>query len=294
MAEVDSCSHSPNVSHSWRVLFIFLNAISGVIALGGNSIILLSIYKVRSLRSKPSNIFIASLASSDALVGLLVYPTYIFLTTKNLWFGPNVVYRMENFLWIQSLATSTYTLCAISVDRLIAVTLAIRYGDMVTKGRCWYVVLSIWISSFLLACSAIFNHSTHTASILWLTCLGLTFVLPFAIITYCYALIFRAANEQKRKVIYLNPAEATEMLKNKKAAWTSGIVMGIFFITFFPNVVFSSIDVATKDRCEKNQVYRHWLWGIFLAFSSSAWNPFVYAARIREFRHAFKKIVIFN
>lgn len=292
MAEGDPCSQSPNLSHSWRVLFIFLNAISGVIALGGNSIILLSIYKVRSLRSRPSNIFLASLASSDALVGLLVYPTYIILTAKNLWFGRNVVYRMENFLWIQSLATSTFTLCAISVDRLIAVTLAIRYGSIVTKGRCWYVVFSIWISSILFACSAIFDHSIDNQSILWITCLALTFVLPFAIITYCYALIFRAANEQKKKVSHLNPAEATEMLKNKKAAWTAGIVIGIFFITFFPNVVFSSIDVATKNPCEKNKVYRHWLWGIFLAFSSSAWNPFVYAARIREFRQAFKKIVI--
>ena len=80
MSKGDPCSQSPNLSHSWRVLFIFLNAISGVIALGGNSIILLSIYKVRSLRSRPSNIFLASLASSDVLmVGLLVYPTYIVL-----------------------------------------------------------------------------------------------------------------------------------------------------------------------------------------------------------------------
>ena len=292
MAEVSSCS--PNLLHAWRVIFIFLNAISSLIALGGNSIILLSIYKVRSLRLRPSNIFIASLAASDALVGLLVYPTYIVLTVNNLWFGRNVVYKMENFLWIQSLVTSTFTLCAISVDRLIAVTFAIRYGQIVTKRRSWRVVFSIWISSFSFACSTILDHSVDNASILWIACLALTFVLPFAIIIYCYVLIFRAVNEQKRKIIYLNPAEAIEMLRNKKAAWTSGIVIGIFFVTFFPNVVFSSIDVATKNHCEKARVYRHWLWGIFLAFSSSAWNPFVYAARIREFRHAFKKLLLFN
>jgi len=92
----------------------------------------------------------------------------------------------------------------------------------------------------------------------------------------------------------LNPAEAAEMLRNRKAAWTAAIVIGIFFVTFFPNVVFSCIDVATKDYCGKAQVYRHWLWGIFLAFSSAAWNPFVYAARIREFRHAFKKLLLFR
>ena len=289
----DSCS--PNLTHDWRVIFIFLNALSSVIALGGNSIILLSIYKVRSLRLRASNIFIASLATSDALVGLLVYPTYIALTVENLWFQSNdVVYKMENFLWIQSLVTSSFTLCAISIDRLIAVMLAIRYRQLVTKRRSWHIVAFIWITSLVFACSTLFVHALDRASILWIVCLVLTFVLPFTIIIYCYAQIFRSASEQKTKICCLNPAEVTEMLRNRKAAWTAGIVIGIFFVTFFPNVVFSCIDVATKDYCGKTQVYRHWLWGILLAFSSAAWNPFVYAARIREFRHAFKKLLLFR
>lgn len=288
----DSCS--PNLSHDRRLIFIFLNAVSSVIALGGNSIILLSIYKVRFLRLRASNIFIASLATSDTLVGLLVYPTYIALTVKNLWFHANFVYKMENFLWIQSLVTSTFTLCAISIDRLIAVKLAIRYRQIVTKRRSWYVVFFIWITSLSFACSTLFVHTHDDASILWIVCLALTFVLPFAIIIFCYVHIFRSASEQKTKICHLNPAEAAEMLRNRKAAWTAGIVIGIFFVTFFPNVVFSCFDVATKDYCGKTQVYRHWLWGIFLAFSSAAWNPFVYAARIREFRYAFKKLLLFR
>ena len=294
MDDEDENACSPNLSHAWRIIFIFLNAVSSMIALGGNSIILLSIYKVRSLRLRASNIFIACLAASDALVGLLVYPTYIVLTVENLWFGTNVVYKMENFLWIQSLVTSTFTLCAISIDRLIAVMFAIQYRQIVTKRRSWNVVLAIWIASLVFASSTLFVNSSDNASILWIVCLVLTFVLPFAIIIYCYVHIFRSANEQKTKICRLNPIEAAEMLRNRKAAWTAGIVIGIFFITFFPNVVFSCIDVATKDYCGKAQVYRHWLWGILLAFSSAAWNPFVYAARIREFRHAFKTLLLCN
>lgn len=290
--EDNSCS--PNLSHAWRIIFIFLNAVSSMIALGGNSIILLSIYKVRSLRLRASNIFIASLATSDGLVGLLVYPTYIVLTVRNLWFGSNVVYKMENFLWIQSLVTSTFTLCAISIDRLIAVMLAIRYRQIVTRRRTWQVVFVIWIASLAFASSTVFVNSLDNASILWIVCLVLTFALPFTIIIYCYVHIFRSANKQKAKICFLNPAEAAEILRNRKAAWTAAIVIGIFFITFFPNVVFSSIDLATKDYCDKARVYRHWLWGIFLAFSSAAWNPFVYAARIREFRHAFKRLLLCN
>ena len=287
-----NCDCSPNLSHDWRVIFIFLNVISSVMAVGGNAIILLSIYKVRSLRSA-SNMLIASLAAADFLVGLLVNPTYIALTATKKWFSSHALYKMENFLWIQCLVTSTFTLCAISIDRLIAVSLAIRYTQIITKRRCRYVVLCIWFSSLVFGCSPLFVDSLDNASILWIVSLVFTFVIPFVIIIYSYVYIFQAARAQKLQICCLNPAEAAEILKNRKAACTAAIVVGIFFITFFPNVVFSCIDLVTRDPCKKARVYRHWLWGIFLAFSSSAWNPFVYAARIREFKRAFKRLLVF-
>ena len=291
--EDSNCDCSPNLSHNGRVIFIFLNSVSSLIALGGNTKILLSIYKVRALRST-SNIFIASLAAADFQVGLLMNPTYIALTAMKKWFSSHEVYRMENFLWIQCLVTSTFTLCAISIDRLIAVTSAIRYNQIVSKRRCCHVVISIWIISLVFGCCPLFVNNTDIESVLWIVTLMLTFVIPFAIIVYCYVHIFKAASKQKVNICHLNPAEASEMLRNRKAAWTAAIVVGIFFITFFPNFVFSCIDLATKDPCEKALVYRYWLWGIFLAFSSSAWNPFVYAARIREFKRAFKRLCVFN
>ena len=281
---------SPNLSHDWRVIFIFLNSVAIVIALGGNAIILLSIYKVRSLRTT-SNIFIVSLAAADLVVVLLINPTYIALTATKKWFSSHALYKMENFLWIQCLVTSTFTLCAVSIDRLIAVTSAMKYKQIVTKRRCCYVVVSIWTASLVFGCSPLIVDNRDKASIVWILCLVLTFIIPFVIIIYCYVHIFRAACDQKVKISSLNPAEAAEMLKNRKAAWTAAIVIGLFFVTFFPNVVFSCLDLATEDDCEKNLVYRHWLWGILLAFSSSACNPFVYAARIGEFRRVCKTLL---
>lgn len=288
---VANCEYSPNLSQGWSVIFIFLNSISSVIAFGGNAIILLAIYKVRSLRTT-SNMFIACLAAADLVVALFMNPTYIALTALKKWFSCHAVYKMENFLWIQCLVTSTFTLCAISIDRLVAVTSAIRYSQIITKRRCYNVILSIWVSSLVFGSSPLFVNDTDSASIVWMVCLVLTFLIPFVIIIYCYVHIFRAAHRQKVKIKFLNPTEAAEMLRNRKAAWTTAIVVGLFFMSFFPNVVFSSMDLATKDPCDKARIYRHWLWGILVAFSSSAWNPFVYAARMREFKSAFKKLKI--
>ncbi|CAH3159393.1 unnamed protein product, partial [Porites evermanni] len=260
-----------------------------LVAIGGNSTVLLIIYRVRALRSS-SNILIASLAIADLEVGLVVYPVYIALTVTRKWFSAHLVYRLENFLWIQCSVTSTFTLCAISIDRLIAVTFAIQYKKIITKKRCYRAILSIWITSLLFGCSILFFEDKGKASVLWIVTLVLTFVIPFAVIIYCYFQIFKAVHEQKENICRLSPMEAADMLKNRKAAWTVVIVVSIFFMTFFPNVVFSAIDVSTRDFCEKALVYRHWLWGILLAFSSSAWNPFVYAARIREFRCELKRL----
>ncbi|XP_068701979.1 beta-1 adrenergic receptor-like [Montipora foliosa] len=282
------CEWSANLSDNWRVVFIFLNSMLSAITLGGNAVVLLSIYRVRSLRTT-SNMLIASLAASDLLVGLLVNPTYIALTAMKVWFSSHPVYKMENFLWAQSLVTSTFTLCAISVDRFFAVTSAIRYNQIINKQRCGRVVLSIWAAALTFGCLTLFFEDPEDASIVWILCLVFTVIMPFAIIIYCYTRIFREAVKQKAKISFLNPVEAAEMLRNRKAAWTAAIVVGLFFVTFFPNVVFSCIDVATKDPCEKARVYRHWLWAIILAFSSSAWNPFVYAVRIREFKSSIKK-----
>ena len=280
---------SPNLTHDWGVIFILLNSLFSLVAIGGNSTVLLIIYRVRALRSS-SNILIASLAIADLEVGLVVYPVYIALTVTRKWFSAHFVYRLENFLWIQCLVTSTFTLCAISIDRLIAVTFAIRYKQIITKKRCYRTILSIWITSLLFGCSSLFFEDKGKASVPWIVTLVLTFVIPFAVIIYSYFQIFKAVHEQKENICRLSPMEAADMLKNRKAAWTVAIVVSIFFMTFFPNLVFSAIDVSTRDSCKKALVYRHWLWGILLAFGSSAWNPFVYAARIREFRCELKRL----
>ena len=241
---------SPNLTHDWGVIFILLNSLFSLVAIGGNSTVLLIIYRVRALRSS-SNILIASLAIADLEVGLVMYPVYIALTVTRKWFSAHLVYRLENFLWIQCLVTSTFTLCAISIDRLIAVTFAIRYKQIITKKRCYRTILSIWITSLLFGCSSLFVEDTGKESVLWIVTLVLTFVIPFAVIIYCYFQIFKAVHEQKENICRLSPMEAADMLKNRKAAWTVAIVVSIFFMTFFPNVVFSAIDVSARDFCEK-------------------------------------------
>ena len=276
-----------NIEGKAYTLFVILNVLSGFFATTGNVVVLLAVYKTRSLRTV-SNFFICSLAVADLLVGLIVNPLYIAIVTLRVWVSDHPLYQAENYLWIQTLAMTTFSLAAISIDRYIAVTKVFRYQEILTKNRCFVTIGSVWAFSATFA-SATFVIAPGDSSKLWVACVVITVGIPLAIMTYCYYYIFQAAQSQSKKM-RTNAAQITEITKQRKAAITVAIVVGLFVCLFTPNLVFSIFEVTATDYCQNVIVYQHWLRAIWLALSSSACNPWVYAIRNRDYREAYKRI----
>ncbi|XP_031554591.1 D(4) dopamine receptor-like [Actinia tenebrosa] len=116
------------------IIFISCHSLSGLVALTGSSLVLMTIYKSRTLHT-PSNMFIASLAAADALVGLIINPLYITLTSTNTWVSFNPLYKVENYMWVQTLVTTSFSLSAISVDRFFAVLFPFQYRKSKMKPK---------------------------------------------------------------------------------------------------------------------------------------------------------------
>ena len=270
-----------------------------VLAISGNLLVLMVVYKCSTLQIV-SNYFIVSLAMADFLVGLLVNPVYVAMLSLRAWVSEHTLYRVENFLWAQSLVATTYSLCAISVDRWLALSWVYFYKENMTQKVARAIILAIWIFSVLVASLGSLvttSNDFETASVFWNACTLLTVALPLALIAFCYYRIFRITLRQRNGISarcfpsHFQTEEVKQFLKNKKAAGTFGIVVGLFALFFTPNLVFSCVELATKDSCQKKLVYRYWLWGIAVAHLSSVVNPFVYGARSREFRAAFKRVL---
>lgn len=289
-------SHEPscnmNLTGIPYIVFIACHSLSSVVALTGNGLVLMTIYKSRALYT-PSNMFIASLAAADALVGLIINPLYIALTTTNTWVSPNPLYKFENYMWMQTLATTSFSLSAISVDRFFAVLFPFQYRKSVNKRISWKIILSIWIFSFLYAMiSVVVDYSDDSK--LWLSSLVITFILPCIVMICCNVSVYVKARSQVDKIRFSSrfcTTEAVKNIKNQKASCTIGIIISFFILLFSPNLIFSIIEYATVDSCEKLYIYQLWLWGIFIAYSSSAVNPFVYAVRTRALRKACLRVV---
>lgn len=275
-------------------ILAWLNTISAILSVGSNLLVLTAIYSFSPLR-KVSSFFIASLAFADLLVGLVMNPIYtsIFIV-KATEDDQHPLRVAEHWLWLQTVITSTFTLTAVSIERFIAVTRCLRYSEIVTVKRCCYCVTSIWIFSFFYASQRFVIHRVEDLPSLWICATVLTVFLPFFVILYSYLYIFRAAQTQCIRIAadsVINSGYCKEVLKNKKAAWTLCIVIGLFALLWAPSLALSLWHVSTADPCETRCIDYLWFWAAFLSFTSSFCNPWVYAIRTRQFRMVFLKVL---
>ena len=263
--------------------------------MGSNLLVLTAIYTFSPLR-KVSSLFIASLAFADLLVGLLMNPIYtsIFTVHDATQDDMHPLRVTEHWLWLQTVITSTFTLTAVSIERFIAVTKCFRYSEIVTVKRCCYCVASIWIFSIFYASQRFVVDRVEDLPSLWICTTLLTVFFPFLVILYCYVCIFKAARTQCIRIVAdntVNSAYCKEVLKNKKAAWTLCIVIGLFALLWSPSLALSLWHVSTTDATKQRCIDYLWFWAAFLSFTSSFCNPWIYAIRTRDFRMAFLKVL---
>lgn len=273
------------------VVLVFLNVVSGVMTVSGNVLVLTAVYRTPSLRIV-SNYFIASLSAADLAAGLIINPLLLAKTVRNETTGTSLSLAAE-IASLGSITATVYNLCAISLDRFVAITRVFTYKELITKQRCYFMIACIWAVAFLFACSRFMVQSEDDLPKLWIAASVFHFVIPVLIISYCYFHIFKEAKVQNDRIRSQNQTirlQGVQEVKHRKAAWTVAIVIGVFTLLFSPNIVVASIQNMARDMCEISRLYRYWFWFSWLTFFSSALNPLIYGVRSQEFRNAFKAI----
>jgi dopamine D1-like receptor len=121
----------------------------------GNMLVLVSIKRERHLKST-SNMYIASLAVADLVVGLVVMPTAtIHEMADNVWFFGQVYCDLWHSMDIFASTASINSLLIIGLDRYAAISDPIKYHTKWLT-RYWFVyVVALWIGSALISFPAI-------------------------------------------------------------------------------------------------------------------------------------------
>lgn len=273
------------------VILALLYGIIALPALFGNAVFLWVIYKARSVRTL-SNLLLSSLALADLLVGLIIDPMWIArcVLTPRPFSHP---FKMAiDALWIQTSVTTTFSLCAVSLDRYIAIRSALLYHHIVTEKRCSVAIAIVWIASFSFGFSRILVTNPANLPKLWMCVTIITILFPMILILFCYSRIFLIARKQSKTIarqdVQRSNKLVSEGIRNQKAAKTVGLVVALFFISWLPTLTTSFIPLTMSDHCKNIRVV--WLWVELIAFSSSGINPWLYSLRNRHFRAEMNRV----
>ncbi|EDO45742.1 predicted protein [Nematostella vectensis] len=269
----------------------FILALPTVIA---NTLVIIAIFKTPSLRI-PGYIILCGLALSDLGVGIFgfFFNGLLFLSgLKNVISDPG---QANSFITGFFVGVSTLTILAVSAERVIALTLHLRYPSLVTIRRVSLVLVIIW---FFMAIMVALPIDDTEVSYMMISYFGADFVILF-ILNFK---IYRMVRRHRAQISIHYPTQANEetmaMLRRRRSSLDVLYIFFLFVLSILPYIVFQgylqffvlfknpSLDVEDVEvLMNADLVVRG------IAFINSFLNPILYCYRIKHIRVAIIRVL---
>ena len=286
--QVVSCWMSKHGNY-YLYLLAALNILLSIIASLGNILILVALWKVHSLHP-PSKLLFRCLTVTDLLVGVFSQPLFasqlIFIANQQRRLCFTTVSCNEVAGGTFS-AVSLLTLTAISIDRLLALTLGLSYRFKVTLRRMRGIVSCFWIVSISVSSLRRFWQHVLVSNVM-------SAIMYFLLLTsaFCYCKIYLKLRSHKIALKNLsNQAEQhtvralPNLARYRKTVWTAVWVQLALIACYLPYGIVTAIAHTTEYSPSHNLAVRL---AVTMAFLNSTLNPFLYCWKIREMRKAVK------
>ena len=291
-----------NARSTNSAIIVGINIFLAVTSSLGNTLILIALHKVTSIYP-PTKLLFRCMAVTDLLVGLISQPLYVtflfrFVTAWNVNTGTaTMITRADEFFFSLLPAVSILTSAAISVDRLLALLLGLRYRHTVTLRRVWVVLVCFWLISALQATGGIFFEYPKLDKIaLWLFCALLT--LSLLVSVFSYAKIFKTLRYRQVQA-HRNTQQGQRpngggnqlnIARYKKTVYSIVWVQLALFICYFPLNLMVFLRLFGKLPFS-TEIYLIWELFVTLLYLNSSLNPALYCWRIRDVRQEVKNII---
>ena len=267
-----------------------LNCLFSLLTCLGNFLIVFIIGKTQELRSPPF-ILLGCLAVSDLFVGLVCQPLYaahkIVELEEN--FAVFCELKIVQFLsgWTTT-GVSFFILATVSIDRLLALTLHLRYNAIVTVPRVFQTMFVLWMFVTVIVLLRFWMTNKW-----FFIPIGLGFLF-FSVIMASSWKIFRIVRRHQHQVKDQDMAvshlqnKTMNILKCRKSAATVLYIYGLFLIFYLPYMVLLVVETFIGFSRTVRIAYDYAATAIFI---NSFLNPVLYCWRISEIRRTVKNIM---
>uniref|UniRef100_A0A8C2J4X8 Adenosine A2a receptor n=1 Tax=Cyprinus carpio TaxID=7962 RepID=A0A8C2J4X8_CYPCA len=199
---------------------------------------------------------------------------------------------------------------------------SLRYNSLVTGQRAKGIIAVCWILSVVIGLTPMLGWNRRVAAetnsscpqgmteclfekvvtmdyMVYFNFFGCVLIPLFAMLAI-YAWIFMAARRQLRqmeqKLVHLQgyahregSSSRSTLQREVHAAKSLAIIVGLFAVCWLPLHIINCFTLFCP-QCGRPQDWVMYL-AIMLSHANSAVNPFIYAYRIRDFRHTFRRII---
>nr|XP_020669791.1 relaxin-3 receptor 2-like [Pogona vitticeps] len=301
----DGALGSSDVSFGLR---IFITVVYSAVCAGGllgNGLVMSLMWRQRKRGPMPViNIFVFALAVADFQFSLTLPFWAVETALDYSWVFGQAMCKVIPSFTVLSVYINAFLLTAMSVTRYWSVALAIKGGSRLTSEGAKWVNLALWTLALGATMPTIIYATVvdvakeklcifkfpapYLLGVYHLLRVVVTFVLPLSIISTSYLLLIRFLGTHHRR--------GDHSKRQKQVATTIRLIVGGFFLCWFPNHVVTFWGVLVKFKAVsvgKSFYFLHTY--IFplatcLAHSSSCLNPILYCLMRREFRQGMKDI----
>ena len=281
--------------HDHLIILLVSHIFLSITAVLGNALILLALYRESSLHPA-SKLLYRNLAITDICVGFTVDPLGIIRFTPMANKQGHICYQVYKCSVIISYAlcsVSLLTMTVLSLDRLLALLLGLRYRQVVTLKRTYATITLLWLVSTINATMYLLNPQITYLS----ANIGIALCLVTSILAYSRIFLTLRHNQiqvqghvsqgQQRQ----SPAIPLNIARYRKAVSSVLWVQVTVVVCYLP---YGIMEAVTFQEDVSLPVYIASEYASALVYLNSSLNPLLYCWKIREVRQAVKNTLRLN
>ena len=283
------CSSDLSAGLHGHLTFVsVLNSFLSVTAFLGNALILIALHKESSLHP-PSKLLLRSLTTIDLCVGFIAEPLavahWMSIANEHWNICPHLsaAYFVTGYILC---GASVATLTAISVDRLLALLLGLRYRQVVTLKRTYVMVITFWVECTVRSAMWFWNPVIT----MWWGFITISMCLVTAVFSYT-KIFFNLRHHQNQVQDHVQQPNQTNQLnitRYKKALSTAIWLQLTLVACHLPYGVVTALEAKSGLPSFLNHAR---IYTVTLVYLNSSLNPILYCWKLDEVRQAVKDTI---